>query len=452
LQKFKPLRHLKSFRIRLTIGIAFLALVILLFALKFAHKNTSKTQNDTKTDTSSFYSNTNVRTDSIPNDLDLRIDSILFSFGIKKEWITTVYNGNSAPKNSGPKNPVQKEPKNKNVQKKSATDVSRFVKNILIPRDLSSIEVNLDITNYINSIGLIPDVSEDISTKDITVNIRNSADTIKNKIPAARLIINHSDKAVRETGTFVIILNNINEYKKEEIDNILNSTYEFSFIFPRNLDDIEIQNKLIQQKKDVIINLTIGGKDNPETDFNTGFSEKEIKQRVKSFTSDFPSVNTVILTKTDLAAHLPGPVSAIIQEFNIFKIKVIPDSLITSLLNKNEETSNDKVNILINNIKSKGGQTNKNFISVISLSYKEFQNFYNGLSILKKLGYKFYSLTDYLSKEAGKEKREKLKEEKLKEEKLKDNKTQPKEKTSKENTKQTDNTKSKDKTKPNEKK
>lgn len=435
MQKFKILRHFKSFRIRLTIGIVLLAAVAALFILKYSHKNTGKTQTDNKPDSSSIYSGNLVKTDSIPGDLEIRIDSILYSFGIKKEWITTVYSDG----------PSQKNIKGKNVQKKAAY-VTRFAKNVLIPKDLSSIEVNLDLTNYINSTGLKPDVSEDIFTKDITINIRTSSDTIKNKLPAASLVINHSDKAIRETGTFVLILNNINEYKKEEIDNILNSTYEFSFIFPRNLDDIEIQNKLIQQKKDVIINLTIGGKDNPETDFNTTYSEKEIKQKVKSFTSDFPSVNNVILTKSDPAARQTGTVSAIIQEFNYFKIKVIPDSLITSLLSKNEELSNDKVNTLVNNIKSRGSQSNKNFISVITLSYKEFLNFYNGISILKKLGYKFYSLSDYLNKEANKEKREKLKEEKLKKENPPDTKNKST------NGNQKDNTKSKDKSKTNEKK
>ena len=51
--------------------------------------------------------------------------------------------------------------------------------------------------------------------------------------------------------------------------------------------------------------------------------------------------------------------------------------------------------------------------ATVVCTYKEFLDFYNGLSILKKLGYKFYSLSDYLNKEAGKEKREKLKEEKM---------------------------------------
>ncbi len=395
---------LKSFRARIVFALILLAVSILLYFI-IKPKTPSVNQNTGKDSTSI---NTDKTTQTKPADLkyiqanlDKDIDSILSCYGIKKEWITTFAGGqkSTTTKTGAPKSKID------------GREAEWFVKDVLIPKDLTSAEVNLDISLFVNNLGLLPAVNEDIKTKDIIIDIRKSNDT-SSSAPLSRIYVTHSEKSVRETGTFCIIINNLGDYKKDEIDKILNTTSEFSFTFPRNLENIDLQNKLVQAKKDIIINITLSAKDNSDADF-ISTDDKDIRQRVKSFTSDFPGITKVLLTKADANPLPPGLMSKVSEEFAKYNIKVIGDSMLVPLLSKAEEDSKEKVNILVGNIKTKAKQTGKG-ISVINLSYDDFTKFYNEMLILKKLGYKFYNLSDYLGKEADKLKKEKQKDEKVK--------------------------------------
>lgn len=410
------MKILKSFRARLVFALILLAVSILLYFI-IKSKTHSTTQNIGKDSTSLIPDKTISDTQTKPADLkyiqtnlDKDIDSILSCYGIKKEWITTFAGGQ---KNTSSKTGASK-------SKIDGREAQWFVKDVLIPKDLTSAEVNLDISLFVNNLGLLPAVNEDIKTKDIIIDIKKINDTTAST-PLARIYITHSDKAVRENGTFCIIINNLGEYKKDEIDKILTTTNEFSFTFPRNLENIDLQNKLVQAKKDVIINLTLSSKDNSDADF-ISLDDKDIRQRVKSFTADFPGITKVLLTKADASPLPAGLMSRISEEFTKYNIIVISDSLLVLLLGKSDEDSKEKVNILTGNIKTKAKQTGKG-ISVINLSYEDFTKFYNEMLILKKLGYKFYNLSDYLDKESDKLKKEKQKDEKQKDEKLKSDKS-----------------------------
>jgi hypothetical protein len=286
----------------------------------------------------------------------------------------------------------------------------------LIPKDLTSVEVNLDLNSYINSTGLSASVNEDIITKDITLII-NPPDTLSSAVPLAKISITHSDKVSRESAIVCIILNNIGDYSQEDIDRLLMNKSEFSFVFPQNLGDIDTQNKLLQHKKDVLINLTVGGKDNYDTDFNAGLDEKAVREKVKSFSSDFPTITKVILTKS-APEVTPYTVNLITDELNKFNIKVINDSAIIKLLTTAEEDSKDKLHIVFNNMKTKTALT-RNMIVKLTINADEFESFYNEILTLKKFGYKFYNFTDYREILTEKEKQDKLKLDKLKLEKQK---------------------------------
>jgi len=375
-----------KFRIALLSVLVIITLILVYFI--YFRKVNSTGQNNTLLD---FNKNT---PDSVSFDpqsnLNRSLDSILFSFGIKKDWITT-------------------EP-----QKKQNRKAEWFVKNVQIPKDLTSVEVNLDISSFFNKIGMSSKVNENILNKDITILI-NNPDTTK-QLPAAIIQITHSEKAIRETGAIAIIIDKINSFSPEEIDKMVINKNEFSFVFPRNLDDIDIQQKLLHSKKDIVINLTYAGSNNYEADFRSGMDDKAIRDRVKSFNADYTSVNKVLLTGSAQDASIRNKVIAELLKSNI---NVINDSMLINAYNSNDK---DRLGSFFNTVIQKTNLI-RNIIVIYPADKNEFEDFYNRVMIYKKLGYKFFNLTDYFSFLESSKRKEQIKEEKQKQEDAKKKKS-----------------------------
>jgi hypothetical protein len=227
-----------SFRNKVIIIIALIVTASILLITKVFLKKDDPSQDNSKT---SLLSSDNEKPlapnlEMLQKSLDGNIDSVLSGFGIKKEWITTLYNTHGE----------------KTTAKNTTKDAEWFTKSVIIPKDLNSIEVNLDLSGYINSTGLTSSTSEDIISKDITLIVSNP-DTVKSKLPLAKINVAHSDKVTRESAMFCFIINGIGDYSLEEIDKLVMNKSEFSYVFPRNLDEIDVQNKLLQHKKDILI-------------------------------------------------------------------------------------------------------------------------------------------------------------------------------------------------------
>lgn len=397
--KSKIKNFFNSFRHKVIIIIALVVIAsILLITKVFVKKDDTAEENGKITENLTENGKpTAPNLELLQKSLDANIDSVLSGFGIKKEWITTLYNTHNE----------------KTTAKNTTKEAEWFTKSVLIPKDLSSIEVNLDLSAFLNSTGLSLTTSEDIITKDITLVV-NNPDTLKSKLPLTKITVAHSEKISRESAVFCFIIDGIADYSPEEVDKLVMNKTEFSFVFPRNLDEIDTQNKLLQHKKDILINLTVGGKDNYNTDFNISLDEKAIRERVKSFSTDYPSITSVILTKTE-AEVLPSAVSRVADEFNKFNIKVITDSTLTKLLTTAEEDSKEKNSALFTNLKTKAALV-KNIVTLVRISPDEFDKFYNDVLILKKLGYKFCTYSEYFIKAAEMEKLRKEKEELQKQE------------------------------------
>lgn len=394
--KVKIPKFFKSFRgktitlIALVIVTALLYLSIFYLPNRPSHPENSD-NGENITDSTEDSSNRNIPrvTGQI---IDSGIDSVLSDFGIKKEWITTYYN------------PAYMKTDAKHIAK----DAGWLTKTVLIPIDLNSIEINADISNYLNSLGIKTAVTEDIVTKDIVITASQS-DAVSSAIPLAKFTISHSDKVTRESALFCLILDKIGDYKNEEIEKFLIGKTEFSYIFPKSLDDIDVQNKLLQNKKDVIINLTIGSKDNYDADFSTNLDEKNIRDKVKTFSSDFPTIRTVVLTRTEQNIPQSG-VSRIVEEFNKFNINVIDESDLTRVLTPAEEESKEKPVIIGANLRSKAG-TSKSLVTMLRINPDEFEKFFDEVLKLKKLGYKFCNYAEYNARKTELEKKERLKKE-----------------------------------------
>jgi len=174
-------------------------------------------------------------------------------------------------------------------------------------------------------------------------------------------------------------------------------------------------------KKDLLINLTIGDKDKPEFDFNIGMTDKDIKQRVKSFTSDFPYIKTILLSRAEPSLPKDKIFSQLTDELTKYEIKAIPDTAVL-ILNTKDDDNKNKVNTIVNLMKSKVQNKNQMY-GIVTLSYDELNSFYEQVLILKKEGYKFLNISQYFTKENEKKKKEAIKEqEKSKKEKGKSKK------------------------------
>lgn len=377
---------LKSFRFKILILVLLALTVSALVYLKI--KNPGNRTYDYAFDNQKTGNLLDVNYDILKDKIDRDIDSVLYNFGIKKDWISTSYPGDK---------PVISK---KEKSKKEPVKARWFSKNVSIPKDVISSEINLDLTNYFSSFGLFTSVNEDIKTADIIIDVIQSEDTVNIQFPFLKINIQHSDKIQRETGTYVIILNNIWDYKPDELDNIISNYPEFSLMFPRNLDQIELQNKLIQMKKDVIINLTIGENDKPDNDFYPGIDDKILKQRVKSFITDFPYIKTLLITHSEPVLTQNKLLPQLAVEFSKFEVKIVPDSLFVKIDSKDNDSKNNVQNILS---RLKTGISNRGtFFGIISVSYDDFLKLYEGFSSLKKAGYKFYNYAQYRTRETDK--------------------------------------------------
>jgi len=381
----------------------------------------------------------NINIDVLAERCDRDIDSILYNFGIKKEWVSTVYTSGKSQNVNQDKSVKQQKIKKENP------NVKWFSKDVIIPKDLTTAEINLDLATYINFLGLDAVVNEDIRTTAINFAIYAPSDTSRdNSVPLAKINITPTDKIKREAGSLILIINRINDFKKEQLENILNTVNEFSFIFPRNPEEIELQNKLIQMKKDVLVNLTIGADDNYDADFRIGMDEKEVKQKVKSINSDFPSVKTAIISKIN--PQVPNDIifRIVTEEFQKNGIKAFRDTILTKLLSKDEEDSDNKIQIIVSRIKDKALLAGK-VIAELSFSNDEFISFLNEVQNLKKRGYKFYTLTEYTVREKQKEEKEKIEAEAKEKELKKEIKKDAKKKIEKKKSTQTKTSKEKKK-------
>ena len=419
----------KSFRNKVIVIIALIAVAASLLISKYILNDPSNENKITITGNNEekFTPTSRLEPGELKNVLSTGIDSVLKNFGIKAEWISN---------NSDEKT-------NKKSGKNENKDAALFTKTVIIPTELTSIEVNADLSSFFKQYGLSSNVSEDIITKDVVISL-NESDTSMGKLPLAKINIVHSDKVHRESAIVCVIINNITEYDNEDIDKILMNKSEFSFVFPRNLDEIDLQNKLLHHKKDVIINLTVGGKENYETDFNASMDEKAIRERVKSFSVDFPTVTTVILSKKDSDVN-PAFISSVQNELSNYKIRVINDYELAALFTKAEEETGEKYTIFASNIKTKGSLA-KSIVTSVAVNKDDFDKFYDEILKLKKLGYKFYNFAEFSARKDAFEKAEHEKQEKMREEqqkKLAEKKNTEKKQTEKKQTEKKTDTKKK---------
>jgi hypothetical protein len=110
-----------------------------------------------------------------------------------------------------------------------------------------------------------------------------------------------------------------------------------------------------------------------------------------------------------------------------YNITVLSDNELAKLLTPAEEESTDKLNLISSAIKSKASFAGS-MITMLNVTPEEFNEFYDRIGLLKKLGYRFSNFSEYYSRKTELEKKKKEQEEKLKKEQA-EKKQQEKKKT-----------------------
>lgn len=287
------------------------------------------------------------------------IDSVISSFGIQKSWI-----------------------KDNSVNHKESSrekESPEFSREVIIPQDLLTIDLNYELTNYLRSHSYKTTVSEEPKSRNLSVNIYRADDTSKKLTGFIKFI--YSDSVKRKSADVCIVLDSIEYYTLNEVQYILSSAETYSVILPLRNDKADYQLNIIEAKKDYLLEFSAGDENDVAADFKEGMNDNSVRTKVKSAAVNFPGAGAVILKGNKSVA---GFMESVGSEFAKNDIIVLSDTVFTEF-RKGESV----VNSLFENIISNTISGKKNIIYKINLSPQEFKDFEKKVYGMKKLGYRF---------------------------------------------------------------
>lgn len=296
------------------------------------------------------------------------IDSIISGFGIKREWMKDI----SA---------------NDRVKSKLPEDIW-LGKNVFIPNDLPVIELNHELSKYLSSNDLIPKVSEDQRTKNLSMTIHKSTDSAKKIISALNFI--YSDTVKRDAALVAIVLDSIDAYSIDDVQQMFGSNLEYSVVLPLRNDKSDYQSAVIESKKDHLLFLEIGNEDNIDADFKEDMKESLWKSKVRSLSLNFPNASGVILTGSGVSNEF---IRSVADEFLKYNLRVYRDNMFLPVKN-----SPDRIDDLTENIREHSGMGKTFLYYRINVGPSEFTKLDSSLDDLKRRGYKFVSFGEIVKR------------------------------------------------------
>lgn len=302
-----------------------------------------------------------------PAEVNAGIDSVLRDFGIESKWIKD----------------AKENPK---TQKKSSQ--LWFSKDVMIPVDLPSTNVNLELTSFFKEKNLLVRTIEDPRSKNLKMDVLSSGDTVHGKI--GQIKISYSDSVKRMSSDVCIILDSMEYLSLTDAGRIINSGEEFSVIMPLRNDKADYQSLITDRKRDYLIELTYGGEESYEADFKEGMSEKEWRSKIRSLCLNFPSMSGVILRGKNLPS---GFANSIKEEFEKFGMKVFADTNFVDAWYKSEKPER-----LISELKNRTGSGSRKIVMITSLSAADFEELTSKSAALRKRGFRFMDFKGISSK------------------------------------------------------
>ena len=346
------------------------ALVIISAVLLYFYCSDSGTDEVKKTPTDRKYTD-----DELKKLIPGEIDTMLFSYGIKKDWIKDGKIENKEDKKTEKANP--------NLW---------FAKDISIPFDLTTIEITSTLTNLLRYYGLEEQVTEDPKTRNVNADIFFTKDSMKKTVANVKLL--YSDKIKRDAADVCLIINNITDYKSNELNDALNSTESYSIVLPLTNDKSDIQSTILNSKKDFLLKFSLGNEEDIEADFKTGQNNiREWKTKIKSVSFEFPKTGGAII-ENPIRDYIFE--EKIRNEFQNGNINTYKDTLLIRFNSPNTEEK--KIYDLFTDIMLRTKNGFNNHIYLLNLTPSEFAFLDKEIINIKKRGYKFYSFKDLMRK------------------------------------------------------
>jgi hypothetical protein len=234
-------------------------------------------------------------------------------------------------------------------------------------------------------------INEDPKTRNLSINIHHTEDTLKRVL--AKIDFIYSDKVKREAADVCIILNNLQDFSEEELNDVLNSTERYSLILPANIEETDVQSTIFDSGKEYLLMLDIGDEDDIHADFRSNMKQKNWKSKVRTLCYEYDKAGGVLLLIRSNQFKFENDIK---DEFERYRSNVFRDTVFIDF----EQVYDDgnKITVLFNDIKQSVSKGKSSLIYLVSFSFEDFQNYSNSIYSLMKRGYKFMTFNSIIKK------------------------------------------------------
>ncbi|HPS64235.1 MAG TPA: hypothetical protein PK447_01520 [Ignavibacteria bacterium] len=296
-----------------------------------------------------------------------RIDSVLYGFGIKKDWIQQAAKQTQKDKN-----------------KKSNPDGNKYV---YIPKDISVPEIIADINYY-------------VQVEDVNFSAEEEFETGNTKLTVSGLKTNYfvnfyyDENLKRDDDKICLIINKLNDYKPEDISKVLSSQYAYSVVMPLSLDRLDLQAAVIDSKKDYILYPEIGRTEDYESDIR---KDKDWISKVYSLCTDYDKNKAIIFSNPHNALDFE---KEFIDELTKCRGYVFRDTVFTKV--SDSQIKDKKISGVLKELilQSRNRSSNPR-IYLISVPPASFGDFIKTVADMEKSGIKFLTFSQFMKKQNG---------------------------------------------------
>lgn len=322
--------------------------------------------------------------DELKKLLPAKIDSIVTLFGIKKEWVS------DANKVEVPK-PLKG--KNEKKIKTVINDALWFAKNIIIPKDVSTAEINLEIKNSLSEYDFDCIANEDPKSGNLMINIFNKKDSSAKTL--AYVNLEFSDKIKRDASDVCLVLNTVENIPLPQLEKMLLIPEKFTVVLPDIVSRIDAQTVVMDTKRDYVMFLDIGTEDDLLAEFKKEMTQKEWKSKVRAVCYEYDKASAVIILNPKKIHPME---TDLLMEFSKYNLKAYKDTILIKF--SSEEKSDKKINLFFNDILTRSHKGAKSMIYLLDFNNDDITTFRNESYKLKRKGFKFYNFTEIMKKRA----------------------------------------------------
>ncbi len=330
--------------------------------------------------------------DELKKILPAKIDSIASLFGIRKEWISDANNSEvvkSVKGKTDKKNDAKSDKKTKPV----LNDALWFAKNIQIPKDVSTAELNLEIKSSLAEYDFDSRANEDPRSGNLMINIFNKKDSSSKTLAFVNL--EFSDKIKRDAADVCLIINNVENIPLPQLEKMLLLPDKYSVVLPDMVARIDAQTVVLDTKRDYVLFMDIGTEEDLLSEFKKDMSQKELKSKVRTTCYEYDKASAVIILNPKKIHPMETDV---LMEFSKYNLKAYKDTILIKFVS--EEKSVKKINAFFSDIQTRSQKGAKSMIYLVDFNNDDINSFRNESYKLKRKGFKFYNFTEIMKKRA----------------------------------------------------